>query len=188
MDQENHRKVLIVLRGLPWTGKSFRAKELLEEYQAKGEHGVIHSTDEYFYTVLKPEKLTEYSWNPRFLGDAHRWNRVRTQSAIEQGVTPIIIDNTNSTAQEPREYVWYAANQDYEIQIEEPTSERWKEIRNLLLNKRKNKQELKDWAKKLEAGSKETHNVPFFAIERMMWRWENDLTVQQILDSPKWGE
>lgn len=172
------QKTLIIIRGLPWCGKSYRAKEL------KGDTGVIYSTDEYFYTILKPDKPDEYSFNPRFLSDAHRWNRVRAQAAIEQGVSPIIIDNTNSTAGEPKPYVEYSHHQDYTIRIEEPTSPRWKEIRELLLDKRGNEKDLKEWAKKLEEGSKETHCVPFFAIERMMWRWKNNLTVEQILNAP----
>lgn len=175
----DEKKTLIIMRGLPWTGKSYTAKSL------KGEHGVIYSTDEYFYTVLKPDKPDEYSWNPRFLADAHRWNRVRAQAAIEQGVTPIIIDNTNTTASEPKCYVEYAHYQDYDVVVQEPTSDRWMEIRELLLDKRANKKALKDWAKKLEEGSKETHSVPFFAIERMMWRWENNITLEDILNAPE---
>lgn len=175
------KKVLIVMRGLPWCGKSFRAKSLLGEYAEEGQNGVVFSTDEYFYKILKPEQPDVYSFNPRFLADAHRWNRVRAQKAIEEGVSPIIIDNTNTTVQEFLVYVEYAYYQDYEIRIEEPTSPQWAEIRPLLENKRGNKAALKEWAKKLEAGSKETHSVPFFAIERMMWRWENGLTPEKVI-------
>jgi hypothetical protein len=172
------------MRGLPYTGKSYRAEQLLQEYNNAGSLGVIHSTDEYFYKILKPEQPEVYNFNPHFLGDAHRWNRVRTQKAIEEGVSPIIIDNTNSTASEPKCYCVYAHHQDYEIQIEEPTSDRWLEIRELLRDKRGNKDKLKKWAKILEEGSKNTHNVPAYSIERMMWRWECDLTPLDILNAP----
>jgi hypothetical protein len=180
---EYAKKVLIILRSLPFCGKSFRAKQLLEEYASNGQNGVVYSTDEYFYKILKPDKPNEYSFNARFLHDAHRWNRVRAQKAIEEGVTPIIIDNTNTMAPEFKNYVVYAQAQDYNIRIEEPTTDYWLEIRELLKNKRANKNKLKEWAKVLEEGSRETHSVPFFAIERMMWRWECDLTVDQILNS-----
>ena len=173
-------KTLVVMRGLPWTGKSYRAKELQGS-------GVIYSTDEYFYKILKPDRPDEYSFNPRFLADAHRWNRVRAQRAIEEGVSPIIIDNTNTTASEPKAYVEYAYYQDYQIRVEEPTSPRWLEIRALLKDKRGNKNKLKEWAKVLEEGGKETHSVPFFAIERMMWRWECDITPEDILNAPDYG-
>jgi AAA domain len=179
---DNAKKVLVICRGCSGSGKSFRAKQLLEEYAADGQNGVIYSTDEYWYKILKPEQPEVYNFNPRFLSDAHRWNRVRAQKAIEEGVTPIIIDNTNVTASEPKPYVSYAEPQGYEIRIEEPTSEWWLEIRELLRNKRSNKKALKDWAKKLE--EKNTHSVPAFAIERMMWKWECDITVEKILNAP----
>lgn len=173
-------KLLIVMRGLPWTGKSYRAAQLVEG-------GVIYSTDEYFYKILKPEIPDVYSFNPHFLHDAHRWNRVRAQKAIEEGVTPIIIDNTNTTPSEPKAYCVYAHCQDYEIRVEEPTSERWIEIRELLQDKRGNKQALKKWAKVLEEGSKSTHSVPAYSIEKMMWRWHCNLTPEEILNSPDYS-
>lgn len=84
---------------------------------------------------------------------------------------------------EAKPYVEYAHHQGYEISIEEPTSDRWKEISKLLGDKKANKKELKKWAWVLEEGSKQTHNVPAWSIERMMWRWQNGLTVEQILAS-----
>jgi hypothetical protein len=163
------------MRGLPWTGKSYRAKELA------GTQGVIYSTDEYWYKVNFPEKPDEYSFNPRFLSHAHKWNLLRAQKSIEENHPLIIIDNTNTTAAEAKPYVEYAHGQAYNIAIEEPTSDRWLEIRKLLENRRENKKALKEWALKLSEGSKETHDVPQWAIERMMWRWVNGLTVDQIL-------
>ena len=180
VDLREDRKILYVMRGLPWCGKSYRAKQILDEHNGDG---VIYSTDEYFYKILKPDRPDDYSFNPRFLADAHRWNRVRAQNAIERGVSPIIIDNTNTTLEEFLVYAEYAYYQDYEIKIEEPTTQRWMEISGLLKDKRSNKARLKEWAKKLEIGSKETHSVPFFAIERMMWRWQNNLTPEKVIES-----
>jgi hypothetical protein len=170
-------KILIIMRGLPWTGKSYTAKELA------GTTGVIYSTDEYWYKIRHPEKPDHYSFNPRYLGDAHHWNQLRTQKSIEEGHPLIIVDNTNTTGSEAKHYVEYAVWQDYKIRIEEPTSDRWKEIATLLKNKKANKKALKDWAAKLAEGSKETHGVPAWSIERMMWRWENNITVESILAS-----
>lgn len=174
-------KTLYVMRGLPWTGKSYRANQIAEENE--DEKALIFSTDDYWYEVNKPDKPEEYSFNPRMLHHAHKWNQLRAQRAIDMGEPLIIIDNTNTVASEPKPYVEYAHWQDYKICIEEPTSERWLEIRGLLYDKKSNKKELKEWAAKLAEGSKETHNVPHFAIEKMMWRWMCDLTVEQILDA-----
>lgn len=172
-----HMKKLVIMRGLPWCGKSTRAKEIA------GDEGLIFSTDEYWYKVHKPEKPDVYSFNPRFLEDAHNWNRLRAERAMWNESPLVIIDNTNTTPKEPLPYVIAGIAVDYEIVIEEPTCPRWLEIRKLLLDKKANKQELKDWAYKLEEGSAENHNVPAFAIERMMRRWHNNMTVQDILDS-----
>lgn len=170
-------KTLIIMRGLPWSGKSYRAEELA------GEEGQIFSTDEYWYKIYKPEEPDKYTWNPRFLADAHKWNRLRTQRQIDIGHPLIIVDNTNTTKKELFPYADYAYWQDYKICIEEPTSERWLEIHQLLTDKRGNKKVLKEWAKMLAEGSQETHSVPAYAIEKMMWRWNCDLTVEDVLDS-----
>lgn len=163
------------MRGLPWCGKSTRAKELA------GEEGLIFSTDEYFYKHVKPDSPDEYNFNPHFLGKAHEWNQLRAQDAMWNGKPLVIIDNTNTVASEAKPYVIAGTAADYEIVVEEPICPRWLEIHELLLDKKGNKKALKEWAVKLEDGSKETHNVPAFAIEKMMWRWHNNLTVPQIL-------
>lgn len=179
------RKTLIIMRGLPWCGKSYRAKELVQEFRAKTgtDEGVIFSTDDFWYQVNHPERPDEYSFSQRLLGAAHKWNQLRTQRAIDLGHPLILVDNTNTMAAEfccP--YAKYAHWQDYAVQIEEPTSDHWQEIRGLLYNKRANKKELKEWAQKLSAGSVETHNVPEFVIEKMMWRWECDLDPQTVIE------
>ena len=168
---------LVLMRGLPWCGKSYRAKELA------GETGKIFSTDEYWYKVNFPDKPDEYSFNRNLLYKAHKWNHLRSCEAMYIGEPLIVIDNTNTIPSEMKPYVEIALGQGYEISIEEPTSDRWKEIRQLLLSKKQNSKLLKDWALKLEEGSKETHSVPVWAIEKMMWRWENNVTVDQIMGS-----
>jgi predicted kinase len=159
-------KTLIIMRGLPATGKSYRAKELA------GDTGLIYSTDEYWYRILKPEQPEVYSFNPHFLSDAHHWNQQRTFRSIERGEPLIIIDNTNVTIEAIQPYIEYACPQDYKIKVEEPTSPWWLEIRQLLFNKRQNKKEIKEWAIELGEKSKLTHKVPAWSIERMMWRWD----------------
>lgn len=189
-DYSRHAKKLVVMRGLPFTGKSYRANELLQKFRTETEtnDGVIFSTDEYFYKVNHPEKPEEYSFNPRFLGAAHKWNQLRAHRQIDLGHPLILIDNTCTTAAEGKAYVEYAQYQDYEFQIEEPTSDRWLEIREFLYRKRDNKKALKEWAEKLAEGSKETHNVPAWSIEKMMWRWQCDITVDDILNSNPYSE
>lgn len=165
------------MRGLPSAGKSYRAKELA------GENGVIFSTDEYYYKMNKPSKPDEYSFHPRMLAAAHKWNQLRAQRAFDLGDPKlIIIDNTNTTMREfCCSYAKYAHFQGYKICIEEPTSDQWSKIRPLLLRKKQNEKELKKWAAKLAEMSLETHGVPAWSIERMMWRFQPDLDIETVL-------
>jgi hypothetical protein len=178
-------KRLVIMRGLPWCGKSYTALDLLTKFRAESpcniEDGEIFSTDEYFYTEVKPNKPNEYSFDMNLLGRAHRWNQERAAKAMYAGNPLVIIDNTNTTLKEPMPYVEVGYVEGYTIEVQEPTSDRWKTIRELLLDKNKNRKALQDWAKKLAEGSKETHNVPVEAIERMMSRWTNNLTAEELI-------
>lgn len=178
-DQEKEatsgEKVLIVMRGLPSSGKSYRANQLA------GDTGVIYSTDEYWYKINNADQPDVYSFDFKLLGEAHRWNQARAIDSFDSGDELVIIDNTNITVSEPRVYVSYAYKLGYKICIEEPTSDHWKEIRVLLRDKRRNEKQLKRWAGKLANLSLETHCVPQEVIEKMMWRWQNNVTAEQIL-------
>lgn len=172
-------KKLILMRGLPSSGKSFTANSLA------GTTGKVFSTDEYFYKMIGKDP-TVYTFNPRFLADAHKWNLLRTRRAIDEmaqngSPSPVIVDNTLTQPWEGYNYVIYAQAYEIEVEIAEPTSDWWQEIRLLLYDKRSNKATLKEFAKEL--AKKNTHNVPFFSIEKMMWRWQNDLTVADIIAS-----
>lgn len=172
-------KSLIIMRGLPWTGKSFQAKKLAENPDFPG---IIYSTDEYWYKVNFPDRPEEYSFNRNLLGQAHKWNQLRAQRAIDVGTPLIIIDNTNTMSDEfCCGYAKYASYQGYEVSIQEPTSDRWQEISELLRDKKRNWKKLREWAEVLAEGSKETHNVPALVIERMMRRWQCDLDPKKIL-------
>lgn len=171
-------KELVIMRGLPSSGKSYRAKELA------GEIGVVLSTDEYFYKLVEPEFPEKYSFRPNHIGFAHKWNQVRAQKLIEEGHPLVIIDNTNTTPSEPKAYVQYAVAQDYTVRFEEPTSPWWLEHAPLFLDKRANKDKLKEFALFLAKKSEESHSVPAWALEKMLWRWVPDITVESVLASP----
>lgn len=183
----NNEKTLVLMRGLPWTGKSYTAAEMLKQFREDhgDDVGVILSTDEYFYVVNKPEQPEEYSFDPQQLGRAHQWNLERAKREIDTGNPLVIIDNTNTLPWEGHYYAVHASGADYNICIREPTSERWLEIRELLKNRsgKEAKRELRAWAQLLAEGSRETHSVPAHAIEKMMWRWHNDMEVDDVLTS-----
>ncbi|XP_007129301.2 NEDD4-binding protein 2 isoform X1 [Physeter macrocephalus] len=102
--------VLVLLRGLPGSGKSFLARTLQEDNPS----GVILSTDDYFYIN------GQYQFDVKYLGEAHEWNQNRAKEAFEKKVSPIIIDNTNLQAWEMKPYVALSQKHKYKVLFREP--------------------------------------------------------------------
>jgi predicted kinase len=101
--------VLIIMRGLPGSGKSTRAKSLIE-------NGVIHSTDSLidetgnyrdFFDKMKAEN--DFSQ----LSNFHKKNLENAKESMNAGISPVIIDNTNIRVSDPREYILYALSIGY---------------------------------------------------------------------------
>jgi len=143
-------KKLYIMRGLPGSGKSFKAKQL-------GINGVVFSTDEYFIIdgkyILKLDELP----------NAHAWNRERAIASIKDGITPIVIDNTNVKAWEPRPYVEAGLLHGYDVSIEYAGTPWSFDVDELV--KRNN------------------HNVSKAVIEGMLANFKMDLTVDDIMKS-----
>lgn len=96
---------LIIMQGVPGSGKSTRAKELKEEL---GDNAVICSTDDYFMVN------GEYCFRPIGLSDYHSLNLERAKDLMNEGKT-VIVDNTNIEAWECRRYVLHAFTLGIEI-------------------------------------------------------------------------
>ncbi|NXL87405.1 N4BP2 protein, partial [Alectura lathami] len=146
-------QVLVLLRGVPGSGKSYLARTLLEDNPG----GVILSTDDYFY------KHGQYHYDPDCLGEAHDWNRKRAKEAFEMGISPIIIDNTNIQAWEMKPYVMLAQQFKYKVVFREPDT--WWKFKPKELERRLN------------------YVTPKEKIKRMLERYERCLTVSSVLDS-----
>lgn len=99
-----NKKALIIMRGLPGSGKSTKAKQL-------GEGGIILGSDDFWGP--------EYNFDISKLGEAHRWNQNRALDALKKGISPIVIDNTNVSFYEFRPYVEMAQSYGYEISFQE---------------------------------------------------------------------
>ncbi|KAF1532392.1 NEDD4-binding protein 2, partial [Eudyptes sclateri] len=146
-------QVLVLLRGVPGSGKSYLARTLLEDNPG----GIILSTDDYFY------KHGQYHYDPDCLGEAHDWNRKRAKEAFEMRISPIIIDNTNIQAWEMKPYVTLAQQFKYKVMFREPDT--WWKFKPKELERRN------------------IHGVSKEKIKRMLERYEHCLTVSSILDS-----
>lgn len=95
---------LIIMRGIPGSGKSTKAKSLVGQ-------GVIHSTDdlieksgdyrEFFATMIANNDFTP-------LSRMHSQNLKDAMASMKAGKTPVIVDNTNIKHNEPKAYVMAA--------------------------------------------------------------------------------
>ncbi|XP_063088682.1 NEDD4-binding protein 2-like 2 isoform X9 [Cavia porcellus] len=114
--RHSFRKHLYLLRGLPGSGKTTLARQLQRDFPM----AAIFSTDDFF-----SREDGAYEFNPDFLEEAHEWNQKRARKAMRNGISPIIIDNTNLHAWEMKPYAVMALENNYEVIFREPAT-RWK--------------------------------------------------------------
>ncbi len=167
--------IVYLMRGLPSCGKSYTARKLA------GENGMVCETDEYFYTQIGSDP-SHYDYSNDLLPDARRWNFERFTNAINAGTSPIVVDRGNGLNLESQEYLRYAIDHGYQVELTEPESEWWQEIRVLLKYKSVTREILYQWADQLSEMSRLTHRTPASTIRHWMDSWRHDITVQDILD------
>lgn len=191
LEAKQDDRVFVVMRGLPGSGKSTTARNMLEKLGG-GSDNHIFSADNFFIPLTRelraggeyvsPEdEAGEYkdNWNGDDINKAHRDNLAAFRRAVDNGVTPLILDNQNVRAREFKSYVEYADKNGYEIKIKEPDSEWWRANAHLLRDKKKFAKELDDFAKLLH--DKTVHGVPLHTIKKSIDRWQSDLTVEDVL-------
>ncbi|XP_029923136.1 NEDD4-binding protein 2-like 2 [Myripristis murdjan] len=164
-EQEDHHKpydeaydyesslVLILMRGLPGSGKTTLAKELL----STGPSGLILSTDDYF------AHKNGYDYDPSLLGVAHEWNQSRAKEAMNNRHSPVIVDNTNIQAWEMKPYIKMALERGYSIHFHEPDTS-WK-------------------FDPFELEKRNKHGVPQEKIAQMLDRFSFPISVDIVLRS-----
>lgn len=108
-------RLLILMRGVPGSGKSTKARDLADG-------GAIFSTDEFFTNGGK------YEFDVTKIGLAHAWNNQRAKEAMELGVSPVVIDNTNVKRKDAKVYMNLAKENGYTIQVAEPDTPWWKKF------------------------------------------------------------
>jgi predicted kinase len=154
---------LILLRGIPGSGKSTMAKFIVLD-------GIIHSTDDlieatgdyrgFFTKMIESGDFTD-------LSRMHSKNLSNAVKSMKDGVTRIVIDNTNIKANEPKAYVVAALEMGFDednIHIFDVGT------RDLSAE---------------ELAESNTHGVPLDKIKMMMQSHKSvgPLTVKKILDS-----
>ena len=168
-------KILYLMRGLPATGKSHTAKKLC------GDDGVLCETDEFFYTQVGDDPQ-RFDYDEALMPTAQAWNFERFRRAVAAGATPIVVDRGNGLSLETKKYARHAVDNGYRLEIREPESEWWQEIRVLLKYKSLTGPVLDRWAQELEHYSRSVHRVPAETIRRQMEKWIHGLTVEDILN------
>jgi predicted ABC-type ATPase len=82
---------LIIIRGVPGSGKSTRAKRLQERFGSNSHHW---EADMFFNTS------SGYKYDKSKIGEAHAWCLSRTKWSLKNGFTPVIVSNTFTRTRE----------------------------------------------------------------------------------------
>jgi predicted kinase len=150
---QQNNKEFIIMRGLHGSGKSTLAKQLA------GKTGVSFSSDDFFMENGK------YNFDVSKIGEAHEWNYNRAMRAVDQGISPVILDNTNVSMEDLKKLkpvVQYAIQHGYVPRIEETKT---------------------PWAFNAEElAKKNTHGVPLEYIRERIKDWAPNPTIQNILE------
>jgi len=154
-------KILVIMRGLPGSGKSFTAKQV-------GKGGVVYGSDDFFMVHDPKEGKKTYQFNEKLLGHAHLWNAGRVKAAMSKGISPIVVDNTNVKFEYAKPYVDAAREHGYEVRIQEPESPWWEEHFGQDMSPEDEEALVQ---RLLEKGQ---HDVPEDKLRKMMSEWEFD--------------
>lgn len=151
-------KTLIIMRGIPGSGKSSIAASLTggdcrhvtSNSGARylyGREGVVCSTDSYFYDEWSPDG--NYVFDPSKLGKNHAANQQAVADAMNMGVPCIVVDNTHVQKWETDAYTGMAEANGYKIVVVE--------VPHVSVDL---------------CDERNSHGVPREALERMDNKWE----------------
>ncbi|GBP82185.1 NEDD4-binding protein 2-like 1 [Eumeta japonica] len=108
-------RTLIIMRGLPGSGKSCLSRHVVDITVGPHDKNYrvhIFSTDDFF--------AMKGFYNVQLLDEAHKWNQRRVEIALTQGLSPIIVDNTNTELWEMECYARAGVKEGYYIIVLEP--------------------------------------------------------------------
>ena len=174
-------KRLVLMRGLPSSGKSWTARRIASE-----EGGEVFEFDAFFERAGSPGASTpEFHWSRSALPQARRAQFRLVREAVDAGVSPIVADDDHRPGPTAKAISSYALSRGYKIEFREPDSPWWLALRPLLENKPAHTRELGTWAQKLCRLNASTHRVSLASFVARIERWNPDLTLLDIL---AWGE
>merc|ERR1719356_892640 len=105
-------KGLIVLRGLPGSGKTTLAKKLSQ----RSKNAQICTEDRYHWSG-KEDGLGEYRFQPQLVFLAREWCTKEIREAIQENVNLIILDNHNARISMYEDHIQFAVEHGYRFRI-----------------------------------------------------------------------
>ena len=160
-------RMVYLMRGLPASGKSHLAKQLA------GRHGVVCETDRYLIPGGDGENGTLVKARDRNFSDFCHFLRLEK--------TPVVVDRGNGLNPETYRYVNQAVEQGYRVELIEPDSPWWREIRILMRYRPSTNSILSAWAQTLSRLS----GVDITTILDWMDGWVVDLSTRELLEQAR---
>lgn len=108
-------KKLIILRGLPGSGKTHALGDT--------DQSVVCSADHYF------EKNGEYEFDPTKLGEAHMECQLKALNLMAEGQPLVVIDNTNTRHWEYKLYERMGGLFGYSVEVREVGGRSYDDVR-----------------------------------------------------------
>jgi NEDD4-binding protein 2 len=118
---KDHGKLLIIMRGVPGSGKSFLAKSLAGKLGGK-----VFSTDK----ILTNSE--HYLWSSEMVFEGHRINEELVKHSMSLKEKVIIVDNTNLMPTQTQPYITLSKQFGYAVEVHEPNTP-WRYNVQLLL-------------------------------------------------------
>jgi len=167
--------------GAKWSDAKQSGNDAFLEFKKLFDLGQYYEALQVAQNMVGTLDTVEYrsKWNGAAMPKAHRRNLDEFKAAIDRGVTPVIVDNTNTVPREAAAYVRYATEAGYEVSVEEPTSPHWQQHRDLFKDKYGNAKKLAEFGKFL--ATKNSHGVPEEVIKKMMDRWHHNMNVDDLM-------
>lgn len=149
-------RTIVFARGLPGSGKSYRAAEMKRVYDLAKVSCEIYATDDYW---LRPDGI--YDFNYDLISNAHMWNQRRAAKAMRADVHILIIDNVNVNWNEIKGYAKLAKLNNYAARVVESETA---------------------WKMDVEECYKHNkHGVPYYTILHMYHLWHKSDYIRQKL-------
>lgn len=152
MEHEAVRKTVIIMRGIPGSGKTSRARDISVRVALSGRTCETVSADDFFMVPVGNSLV--YRFDPSKLGEAHAQCMARFLDCLLLRRDVVIVDNTHTKLWEFENYRRAAKLAGYECQVIEM-------------------EHVSDDGVKLFA-ERNTHGVPLEVVERMAQQYEKE--------------